>query len=93
MTRILLFKIPDKEDPHVSGKARCMTCQHEWVAVAPIGTDWLECPKCGGMKGFFKFQCEQEGEHWRCKCGSWLFAITQNGVYCPNCAAEHEDFM
>ena len=33
-------------DPHISGDARCLACKHEWVAVAPIGTIWLECPAC-----------------------------------------------
>jgi Zn finger protein HypA/HybF involved in hydrogenase expression len=31
---------------HISGKARCLACKHEWAAVSLVGTVWLECPAC-----------------------------------------------
>lgn len=43
----------EKYRPHVCGKARCLGCKYEWVAVAPTETIWLECPKCSAMKGQF----------------------------------------
>lgn len=40
---------PFISDPHVVGTARCLACDHGWVAVVPDGTNLgaLECPKCG----------------------------------------------
>lgn len=31
-----------------SEQSVCQHCQHKWVAVCPIETESLECPKCGG---------------------------------------------
>lgn len=36
----------DARRRHTAGSASCISCQHEWVAVAPVGTDVLECPSC-----------------------------------------------
>lgn len=75
----------EPDDPHISGKARCIACAHEWVAVAPTGTTWLECPSCHTEKGLYRFPCEQDAAHWKCGCGNWYFAVTHEGYYCPNC--------
>lgn len=37
--------------PHWTGRVTCSACGHEWQAVAPVGTDVCECPKCGSMAG------------------------------------------
>jgi Zn finger protein HypA/HybF involved in hydrogenase expression len=76
----------DDHRPHISGEARCLACKHEWVAAAPIGTDWLECPECGTLKGRFIRHCEpEEGIRWRCQCGNDLFQVYETGILCPNC--------
>lgn len=41
----------DARRAHYSGPACCTKCDREWVAVAPLGTDALECPSCGKMAG------------------------------------------
>ena len=41
----------DAKRPHWSGIASCLRCKHEWVAVAPVGTDDLQCPSCGSGSG------------------------------------------
>ena len=71
--------------PHLSGEARCMLCGKEWVAVAPVGTPWLECPECHSEKGYMKFQVQRTGSEWICNCGNDLFRVTPDGYYCPNC--------
>ena len=38
---------------HITGNAQCVLCQKTWVAVAPAGTVWLECPYCFSNKGSF----------------------------------------
>ena len=38
-------------EPHLSGAAVCLACKHEWVAVAPVGTVWMECPACSLERG------------------------------------------
>lgn len=74
-----------EREPHMSGKARCLDCKHEWIAVAPIGTRWLECPVCTLTRGRYVAQAERDVPHWHCNCGNDLFYATQDGVYCPNC--------
>lgn len=39
--------------PHLSGKAWCTACGHDWVAVAPVGTVWLDCPSCHTERGLY----------------------------------------
>lgn len=75
----------EEREPHMSGKARCLACKHEWEAVAPLGTIWLDCPECTLERGRFIGPCERDGSFWRCNCGNHLFEITPEGVYCPNC--------
>lgn len=76
-----------KDDPHISGQAFCIHCDHEWVAVAPSGTVDMECPKCHTMKGLFKYPCAPSDgqETWECNCGNQLFYIRPEGHLCPNC--------
>lgn len=31
------------------GPAECFDCCHTWVAVWPLGSEALECPKCHGQ--------------------------------------------
>ena len=37
--------------PHWTGSVKCFSCGHEWIAVAPQGTQFLECPKCREIAG------------------------------------------
>ena len=39
--------------PRLEGDAKCLTCGHEWPAVAAIGTVELECHECKTWKGVF----------------------------------------
>jgi len=71
--------------PHATGKAQCLDCHHEWVAVAPIGEVWLECPACTLLRGRYVFPFVRDGEEWACNCGNDLFHIKREGAYCPNC--------
>jgi len=86
-----------KEDkmPHTSGLALCMGCRYEWDTVAPLKTEWLECPKCGLVKGRFKYNY-MTGDTmtaWECDCGNDLFHITPDGVFCPNCGNWQEGYL
>lgn len=73
------------KDPHLSGEAHCIYCDHKWTAVAPVGTTQLECPECRTLKGVFTYPCEPEGERWECQCGCQLFWITPTYSMCYNC--------
>lgn len=81
------------DDSHNSGKARCLDCTHEWVAVAPGGTTWLECPQCKTFKGRYLGPCQRAkgADHWHCACGNDLFHAMREGVYCP-CCGEWQQF-
>jgi hypothetical protein len=39
----------DSLGPHFVHEAVCFYCRKKWVAVAPVGTQELECPECGKM--------------------------------------------
>ena len=39
----------ERPDPHFVHEAVCFYCTKKWIAVAPVGTQELECPKCGKM--------------------------------------------
>jgi Zn finger protein HypA/HybF involved in hydrogenase expression len=75
----------DDHRPHISGTAKCMDCGHEWPAVAPIGVCTLECPKCGTMRGTWKFDVSRDEPYWTCNCGNKLFYMTPEGMFCPRC--------
>jgi Zn finger protein HypA/HybF involved in hydrogenase expression len=73
-----------RTEPHLSGKARCLTCKHEWVAVVPVGVTTMLCPSCG-HDGHMLGEVVTHDEQWQCHCGWSLFRIDRGGVYCPQC--------
>lgn len=83
MSNVIAF--PEKDEPHISGAARCLSCKHEWLAVAPVGTYILECPSCG-CDGAMVGAVHRGGLHWQCQCGCDLYRIDEQGAYCINCA-------
>jgi hypothetical protein len=70
-----------------TGQAFCVSCRHEWVAVAPTGTLDLECPACQRHMGRFKFgfMPPPETEVRECGCGNQLFLLTREGHMCASC--------
>lgn len=73
--------------PTLAGAAACMNCHHSWVAVAPVGTHELECPKCHAVKGYFVATAMRGSQRFECNCGCDLFRISPDvGPYCINCA-------
>lgn len=73
-----------KLDPHLAGKAKCLDCKSEWDFVAPVGTLYLECPKCGTHRGVQQGPCDgaEDDDVWECNCGCTLFKIiAHNGVF------------
>jgi Zn finger protein HypA/HybF involved in hydrogenase expression len=81
-----------RKQEHVNGNAKCLSCDHEWHATAKVGTTWLECEKCGTMKGRFKNPIVRGKTLYHCECGNELFQISENGIYCPMCGTEHNPF-
>lgn len=72
--------------PTLEGPARCLSCRHDWIAVAPTGTVALDCPACGLNKGqFIHLAVREDRLHWRCACSNDLFHVTPDGYYCPVC--------
>ncbi len=82
---INLNEYKEANSPHVSGAARCLECHHEWVAVAPLETRWLDCPTCGLEKGRFLGAYQRSEARWVCNCGNDLFYVFDGSVFCPNC--------
>lgn len=76
----------EPEDPHLSGRCRCLACGHEWVGVTPVGLpDGLECPSCHLMKGAHLGLAYPAADAWVCNCGAALFFITPSGALCSLC--------
>ncbi len=92
MPNVIELRPKQQEEPHLSGRALCLSCRHEWVAVAPIGAVWLECPSCHLERGRFIAQVCRDGDHWHCNCGNNLFYVTADGFYCPNCGEWQNGF-
>lgn len=74
-----------ERSPHRSGKARCLNCKHEWIAVAPIGTVDLQCTKCETFQGVFVGISATAFKQWRCQCGEYMFFIDEISPYCVHC--------
>lgn len=74
--------------PYKTGKAKCLSCRHEWIAVSPLGVVWFECPACGMEQGRSMGAVSREGAHWHCGCGNDLFYVTPDGSYCPVCGVK-----
>lgn len=92
MTVIDLAQARADKTPHLSGAAVCLACKHEWVAVALVGTVWMECPACSLERGRYKGSVNVGGDHWHCHCGNDLFHATPTGMYCPNCGEWQHGF-
>ncbi len=78
----------DDYRPHVTGQARCLDCNHEWVAVAPNAAEWLECHACTLMRGRFVYGCSPEAGSpvYMCPgCGNDVFHAQPAGLFCLNC--------
>ena len=76
-----------EEDPHLTGSAHCLACKHEWEAVAPVGTVWLECPNCTSLKGTLRTPAYPEDDVpiLMCGCGCELFVILKDCLQCTQC--------
>lgn len=81
----------DNHRPHISGAAKCLSCAHEWEAVAPIGTVELECPGCQTWKGVFN-GCTGPELVWECQCGNQHFYLCDDGPMCSRCGLTQEGY-
>jgi predicted RNA-binding Zn-ribbon protein involved in translation (DUF1610 family) len=88
MTVIDLGKAREERSPHLSGPAHCLSCNHEWQAVAPVGTVWFDCPNCSLMMGRLANDVMVDEDHWECGCGNTMFYVTPTQIYCPVCGKE-----
>lgn len=80
-------KYKAEKEPHREGPAKCLTCEHTWHAVAPVGVVWFECPCCHLEHGKFEGACIPAGACWHCDCGNSVFYITEDGFECPMCGS------
>lgn len=89
MGTVTTLRAPPTQE-RLSGKARCCACRHDWIAAAPVGVDWLECPECGLMKGRFYYHAlpPADGDMWVCACGCDVFHVTRAAAFCINCGTE-----
>lgn len=77
--------------PHMTGHAVCLNCQHAWQAVSEIGCTQMECPDCGLMKGVYRnLALPLDKPLWQCQCGCQMFYITATHAYCGLCGVAQE---
>lgn len=71
----------------LTGPATCLACEHKFIAVAPVGEAFIECPSCGTKKATFSeaFYPAQDTNIRFCNCGNHLFILTEIGHLCPMC--------
>lgn len=76
----------------MQGQAKCLNCEHEWMAVAEVGTVGLDCPECECSRGVWRgisvpWSCEDDGykEIFLCDCGSLHFFLTRAAIHCCAC--------
>lgn len=81
----------EAQKPHVSGAAVCLSCKHEWEAIAPVEREpaCLECPSCGLHKGEMDGNCAPDDDEplWRCHCDNAQFFIVAAGAFCIGCGS------
>lgn len=84
----------EENRPHWTGPCVCIECRKEFVAVAPMGVLWVECPDCGLTKGHPKhpFSCREGEALFVCGCGSEaLTAFFRSGqlhIMCMACGSD-----
>lgn len=91
---VVYFSRPTETEPgeQLRGEAVCLSCKKTWQAVAPLGSQWLECPSCKLEQGRFVGNVQRKEDHWTCPCGVDLFYATNDGVYCPGCGLWQKGF-
>lgn len=83
----------DQYRPHMTGQARCTACGHDFVAVAPVGETWFECPKRGTERALLRYPVLDEPawpNEYQCNCGCSVFAIRSDSsgdvrIACLSC--------
>ena len=71
---------------HLAGQAICLQCRHEWAAIAPLGAEELECPKCKMMKGVFANIIRPEAYVACPQCDNGHFYLTPDkAMLCTRC--------
>lgn len=84
----------DSTEFTLHGPAKCLDCKKEWVAVAPVGTNELDCESCGTHRGVWKgpmLPADEDTLIFICDCGGYHFVITSEGTLCVSCGV-HQIF-
>lgn len=96
MSNVLSFPSKKEEpveevEPTGEGPAFCFRCDHEWHAVAPVGTEHLQCPACLTYKGRYRYEFQPQEPVYTCEaCTNQLYYLTPDGHLCANCGLYNE---
>jgi len=94
MSVVSLAEEREARQPHWTGTAYCVGCKHEWQAVAPVGSENLECPSCTLPKGVpkYPFGAEEGDMVLTCDCGcEALTAYRRVGHFYVKCMSCGDD--
>lgn len=94
----LTEKQDESDGPQLQGEVVCIGCKHKWMGVASVGTQWLECPECGTMKGTWRAAVEAGEGDTVYKC-SYCGGVAMTAFYranlfwfiCMNCGVDHTE--
>lgn len=80
--------------PHISGTAKCLDCEDEFIAVEKEGAYSIECPSCKTERAVWYMPIvPQEGEAvYVCGCRGDMFLVQQDGILCAKCGKRHTDY-
>lgn len=92
--------VKELSDPHWHGKARCLACGYEWLAIARVGTlaampgedrACLACPECTANRGVllnhvYYQRAKGVFSCTACSCTLFQIILTEDGSPCTTCA-------
>ena len=89
MSIIDLAAAKQERQPHWTGEAYCTGCRHIWAAVAPVSTNWIECPSCRLPKGTPRYPFSASDGDLLLQCepcgGDALYAYKRSGNFFVKC--------
>lgn len=50
----MIANFTDQDEPHRVSMVNCHWCNCNWVAIYPVGTRMLDCPKCSVQNSLAK---------------------------------------
>lgn len=81
-------ELAEANGPHIEGQVICLNCKHKWHAIAPVGTNHLECNRCHTLRGVWINPLIPKVS-LQCHCGNMHFIVVPTmKLICASCCRE-----